>query len=199
MKQGSLRLAATMAALLALVLPATLPAANWRGANLIVTRQDGGGPGELIAVKPETLVLLAVDAKVESVPLAEIKSIKIVRRPKVWQGAPGRLCGRSGRRSHLGRHQRPRGMGGGRGVFPRGMGGRRPGQPPRSRGGNGSRFERRDRPRRPARAGIEPGPWPSSTVWPVSPKLMLADRGPPRQGRPEQDPPSRAMSGHASD
>ena len=87
MKQGSLRLVATAAALLALALPATLDAANWRGADLIVTRQDGRQVrGELVAVKPETLVLLAVDAKVESVPLAEIGSIKIVRRSGVWQG-----------------------------------------------------------------------------------------------------------------
>jgi hypothetical protein len=92
MKQWSKRLAATVLALMMLVLPRALSARERRGADLIITRQDGRRvQGELIAVKPDALVLLTLDAKDESVMLAEIKSIKILRRSKAWQGVLGGL------------------------------------------------------------------------------------------------------------
>jgi len=74
-------------ALLALGLPGIASAQYRRGAHLLVTGQDGQRvEGELIAVKPDAMVLLAEDLKVESVPLAEIGNIKILRKAKVWQG-----------------------------------------------------------------------------------------------------------------
>ena len=98
MKRWSDRLVATVVALLILALPGTLSARERRGADLIITRQDGRQvQGELIAVKPDTLVLLTSDAKDVSVVLVEIKTIRILRRSKavegmfwgLWAGAVG--------------------------------------------------------------------------------------------------------------
>jgi len=80
----------TVLALLALALPGIVSAQYRRGAHLLVTGQDGQRiEGELIAIKPDTMVLLAEDLKVESVLLAEIENIKILRKSKAWQGLLG--------------------------------------------------------------------------------------------------------------
>ncbi len=87
MKQGSGKLVATILAILTLALPGSLSAANWRGIDIIVTTQDGRQfRGELIAVKPDSLVLLDADRKDLSILVAEIKNIKVRRRSKAFQG-----------------------------------------------------------------------------------------------------------------
>ncbi len=79
--------AAVAAVLIWLALPTELSAGRWRGANVIVARQDGRQiRAELVAVKREALVLASLDGNVESVPVAEIKAIRLARRSKAWQG-----------------------------------------------------------------------------------------------------------------
>jgi hypothetical protein len=76
-------------ALLLLGLPTLLSARERRGANLVITLKDGRKvEGELIAVKPDSLLLLA--GKDESVDLVGIKSIRIVKKDK---GGLGAICG----------------------------------------------------------------------------------------------------------
>ena len=84
---------ATVLALLILVLPGALSGRERRGANLVITLKDGHyAAGELIAVKPDSLLLLA--GKDESVDLVGIRSIRIVRKPKALLGAAcGTLAG----------------------------------------------------------------------------------------------------------
>ena len=84
MKQGFDKLVAAVVALM-LVLPGALSARERRGANIIVTLKDGHfSAGELIAVKPDSLLLLA--GKDESVDLIGIRSIRIVRKSKARLG-----------------------------------------------------------------------------------------------------------------
>jgi hypothetical protein len=65
-----------------LVIPRGLAAGGRRGANLVVTRLDGTRvSGELIAVKPASLLLLAGSASA-SVELTDIKSVRILRPSK---------------------------------------------------------------------------------------------------------------------
>jgi hypothetical protein len=84
---------ATALAFLIVVLPAALSAREKRGAELVITLKDGHyTSGELIAVKPDSLLLLA--GKDESVDLVGIRSIRIVRRSKAGLGAAyGALAG----------------------------------------------------------------------------------------------------------
>jgi hypothetical protein len=59
-----------------------------RGIKLNVTKADGQPiKGELIAVKPNSLLLLATEGKDVSVDIADIKVIKIVKKSKFWKGA----------------------------------------------------------------------------------------------------------------
>jgi len=92
MKQGFDKLVAAVVALM-LVLPGALSARERRGANIIVTLKDGHfSAGELIAVKPDSLLLLA--GKDESVDLIGIRSIRIVIKSKArLGGACGLLAG----------------------------------------------------------------------------------------------------------
>ena len=70
-----------------LIAPAGLSAKEKRGAMLLITKLDGRlSEGELIAVKPDSLLLLSGGTDV-SVGLAEIKSVRIVRRPMAGKGA----------------------------------------------------------------------------------------------------------------
>ena len=79
-------LAAVLAILLFAGLPGAASAGDRRGANLIITRKDGlRVEGELIAVKPEALLLLSPAGKDESVALADILSIKIPRKSRAWE------------------------------------------------------------------------------------------------------------------
>jgi hypothetical protein len=66
-----------------LAAPAGLSAKERRGARIIVTRLDGSqAEGELIAVKPDSLLLLNAAGQDESAALAEIKTVRIVRRSR---------------------------------------------------------------------------------------------------------------------
>ena len=61
--------------------------AKRRGAKLVITQKDGQSKeGELIVVKPNSLLLLDSDGKDLSVAIADIKIIQIVRKAKTWAG-----------------------------------------------------------------------------------------------------------------
>ena len=81
------RVVATVTAFMILALPGALSARERRGADLVIALKDGHQVrGELIAVKPDSLLLLGLDGKDESVVVADIATIRIVRRSKAWQG-----------------------------------------------------------------------------------------------------------------
>jgi len=81
--------AAIILAILMLALPGSLIAREKRGATVIITLKDGHQiEGELISVKPDSLLLLA--GRDESVPLAEIRSIRVVRKSRALIGG---FCG----------------------------------------------------------------------------------------------------------
>ncbi len=74
-----------------LALPADISAKEKRGATLIVTRLDGSqSRGELIAVKRDSLLLLS-NGRDESIDLADIKTVRIVRKSRA-----GLFCGIGG-------------------------------------------------------------------------------------------------------
>ena len=81
-------LAVGLAAALIFGLPERLAAKDRRGANLIVTTKDGGQfPGELVAIKPDSLLLLDdVTGHDRSVALDDVSVIKIVRKSKALTG-----------------------------------------------------------------------------------------------------------------
>jgi len=61
--------------------------AKKRGAKLIVTKLDGQLiEGELIAVKPNSLLLLDTQGKDVSIDIEEIKVIRVVKKLKVGEG-----------------------------------------------------------------------------------------------------------------
>lgn len=79
---------ATAVPLLILVLPGALSARERRGANVVITMKDGQYvSGELVAVKPGSLLVLNFHGTDESVELAAIRSIRIDRRSKAQAGA----------------------------------------------------------------------------------------------------------------
>ena len=70
-----------------MMLPTSLYAKK-RGAKLIVTKLDGQLiKGELITVKPNSLLLLDTEGKDVSVDIADIKVIRIVKKSKAFLGA----------------------------------------------------------------------------------------------------------------
>jgi hypothetical protein len=80
-KTSLLLIISTMTALLT-GLPNGLEAKGRHGASLVVTRVDGSlAAGELIAVRPDSLLLLS-DGKDLTVDLADIETVRIVRRSK---------------------------------------------------------------------------------------------------------------------
>ena len=80
--------AAALAASL-LLLPADLSAKQKRGAEVVITRLDGSQVrGELIAVKPDSLLLLSESTDV-AVGLADIKTVRLVRRSRALPLAIG--------------------------------------------------------------------------------------------------------------
>ena len=96
MKKRFYKLAATVLAFLILVLPGALSARERRGANLVITLKNGQQvEGELIAVKPDSLLLLNVAGADQSVDLVGIRSIRFYRKSKAVLGlACGALaCG----------------------------------------------------------------------------------------------------------
>lgn len=71
-----------------MMLSASLYAKERRGAKLIVTKKDGRPiEGELITVKPNSLLLLDTEGKDVSVGIADIKVIIIVKKSKAGTGA----------------------------------------------------------------------------------------------------------------
>jgi hypothetical protein len=66
-----------------MMLSINLYAKERRGAKLLITKKDGQQvEGELITVKPNSLLLLNTEGKDVSVDIAEIKVIKILKKPK---------------------------------------------------------------------------------------------------------------------
>jgi hypothetical protein len=75
--------------------PAGIAAEGRKGADLVVTRLDGTlVSGELIAVKTDSLLLLAAGGADLSVPLRDIRTVRIVRRSKA--GTFGLVGGAAG-------------------------------------------------------------------------------------------------------
>lgn len=99
---GTKALSFAVIALLAylLVLPGGLAAKDKRGATVVVTRTDGRlVEGELIAVKPDGLVVLnPTNADAISIAAADLAGVRIVRPSKIgtgalWGGLGGALVG----------------------------------------------------------------------------------------------------------
>lgn len=88
MKTAVRKVAALGLALLVFGLPVLLSARERRGADLLVTLKDGQTvTGELIAVKRDSLLVLNLAGKDESVEIARIREIKVVKRSHAWKGA----------------------------------------------------------------------------------------------------------------
>jgi hypothetical protein len=84
MKSMAIKLITSVVIAGLLGLPAGLSAKQRRGANIIVTRLDGRQhEGELIAVKPDSLLLLSA-GKDLSIERAEIRAVRIVRKSRAW-------------------------------------------------------------------------------------------------------------------
>ena len=94
------KLAATVVAFMIFALPVGLSAREKRGAKVAITFKDGHyAAGELIAVKPDSLLLLNFHGIDESVELAGIRSVRVVRKSKALLGAAcGLLAGMVGTR-----------------------------------------------------------------------------------------------------
>jgi hypothetical protein len=92
------KLVATVLAFLILALPGALSAREKRGANLVITLKDGQQiKGELIAVKPDSLLLLHPAGKDESIGIADIATINIYKKRKPARGVLyGTLIGAAG-------------------------------------------------------------------------------------------------------
>jgi len=70
-----------------LALSGNLFAKERRGAKLIIAKKDAQKvEGELITVKPNSLLLLNTEGKDVSIDVADIKVIRIVKKSKVLQG-----------------------------------------------------------------------------------------------------------------
>jgi len=70
------------------MLSANLYAKERRGAKLLITKKDGQQiKGELITVKPNSLLLLSITGRDMSVDIAEIRTIKVVKKSKMLTGA----------------------------------------------------------------------------------------------------------------
>jgi len=70
------------------MLSTNLYAKERQGAKLIITKTDGQQiRGELITVKPNSLLLLSITGRDVSVDIADIKVIKIVKKSKAGLGA----------------------------------------------------------------------------------------------------------------
>lgn len=88
MKTAVHKLTAVSLALLLLSLPILLSAAERRGAGLVITLKDGQTvTGELIGVKPSSVLLLTPAGKDESIDVAGIREIKVVRKSRALKGA----------------------------------------------------------------------------------------------------------------
>jgi len=89
MKNELNRPAAIILTTLMLVLPGSLMAREKRGATLIISLKDGHiAEGELIAVRPDSLLIF--DESAETVALAEVRNIRVVRKSHALVGG---FCG----------------------------------------------------------------------------------------------------------
>jgi hypothetical protein len=71
-----------------MMLSVNLYAKERRGAKLIITKKDGQLiEGELITVKPNSLLLLDTEGKDVSVDIVDIKVIIVVKKSKFWKGS----------------------------------------------------------------------------------------------------------------
>jgi hypothetical protein len=71
-----------------MMLSVNLYAKERRGSKLLITKKDGQQvEGELITVKPTSVLLLNTEGKDESIEIADIREIKIVKKSKVREGA----------------------------------------------------------------------------------------------------------------
>ncbi|NIM59026.1 MAG: hypothetical protein GTO16_08810 [Candidatus Aminicenantes bacterium] len=69
-----------------MMLSVNLSAKERRGAKLIITKKEGYQiEGELITVKPNSLLLLSITGKDVSVDIADIEVIRIVKVSEVWK------------------------------------------------------------------------------------------------------------------
>jgi hypothetical protein len=83
MRQRAVRTFTPLLIVSLLILPAIVDAKEKPGAEVVVTRLDGSqAGGELIAVKPDSLLLLSEANKDETVGIADIKSVRIVRKSR---------------------------------------------------------------------------------------------------------------------
>jgi hypothetical protein len=89
---------ATILASLVLLLPGPLSARERRGADISVALKDGRTvSGELIAVKPDALLLVDTAGKDESVGLADISTVRIFKKHRPGRGVLyGTLIGAAG-------------------------------------------------------------------------------------------------------
>ncbi len=75
-------------------LPGALPAAGRRGADVVVVRMDGVVlAGELIVVRPASIVVLTSDGTDSTIPVADIASVRVRKKSK---GGIGALVGFAG-------------------------------------------------------------------------------------------------------
>jgi hypothetical protein len=87
MKGLSVKLVASALLVSLLALPADLSAQEARGADVVVIRLDGSEvSGELIAVRPDALLLLENGRDV-SVPLADVRTVRVVKKSLAGEGA----------------------------------------------------------------------------------------------------------------
>lgn len=71
-----------------MMISVNLYAKERRGAKLIITKKEGQQvEGELITVKPNSLLLLDAEGKDVSIDIADIKVIRIVKKSKVLLGS----------------------------------------------------------------------------------------------------------------
>jgi hypothetical protein len=89
---------ATMLASLVILLPGPLSARERRGADISVAMKDGRTvSGELIAVKPDSLLVVDTAGKDESVGLADISTVRIFKKHRPGRGVLyGTLIGAAG-------------------------------------------------------------------------------------------------------
>jgi hypothetical protein len=89
---------ATILASLVLLLPGPLAARERRGADISVALKDGRTvSGELIAVKPDSLLVVDTAGKDESVGLADITTVRIFKKHRPGRGVLyGTLIGAGG-------------------------------------------------------------------------------------------------------
>lgn len=88
MKRSFEKPVAAVLACLMFVLPGALSARDKRGADILVALKDGRTvSGELIAVKPDSLLLLGPAGIDESIGVTDIATIRVLRKRRPGRGA----------------------------------------------------------------------------------------------------------------